>query len=148
MPLKKDENGKRWVEMSLLVSTTPERLWDAIATGQGYAAWFAKAEVEPRVGGTIAFDFGALGKTKGEVTVWEPPRRFGYIENEWKAGAPPIATEITIETQADGQCLMTMVHTLTASTNDWDGDLDGFERGWPDFFVKLRALLENPPKHR
>ncbi|ESZ18472.1 hypothetical protein X737_18045 [Mesorhizobium sp. L48C026A00] len=35
MPIKKDETGKRWVEMEFI---TPEQVWRAIATGPGNTA--------------------------------------------------------------------------------------------------------------
>jgi hypothetical protein len=32
MPVKKDDSGRRWVEMEFLVPGTPEQVWHAIAT--------------------------------------------------------------------------------------------------------------------
>ncbi|RWQ41889.1 MAG: SRPBCC domain-containing protein, partial [Mesorhizobium sp.] len=40
MPIKKDETGKRWVEMEFITPCTPEQVWRAIATGPGNTAWF------------------------------------------------------------------------------------------------------------
>jgi len=68
MPIKKDATGKRWVEMELLVPGTPEQVWHALATGPGYATWFVKGEIEPRVGGKFSLDFGQGLVTTGEVT--------------------------------------------------------------------------------
>jgi len=42
MPIRKDEHGKRWVEMALVVPGTPEQAWRALATGPGNTAWFTK----------------------------------------------------------------------------------------------------------
>jgi len=141
MPIKKDETGKRWVEMELLLPGTPEQVWEAVATGPGNAAWFVRGDIEPHVGGTFALDFGQGAVTSGEVTAWDPPHRFAYIEREWQPGAPPVATEITITSRAGGQCVMRMVHSLFASSDDWDDQIEGFESGWPGFFVVLRAYL-------
>lgn len=30
MPIRKDDSGRRWVEMEVLVPGTPEQVWDAI----------------------------------------------------------------------------------------------------------------------
>ncbi|WP_287073272.1 hypothetical protein [Mesorhizobium sp.] len=38
MPIKKDETGKRWVEMEFITPCTPEQVWRAIATGPGNTA--------------------------------------------------------------------------------------------------------------
>lgn len=141
MPLKKDDSGKRWVEMELIVPGTPEQVWQAVTTGPGNTAWFTKARIEEHVGGTLSFDFGPMGDSKGEVTAWEPPFRFGYVERDWSEGAPPVATEITVTGRSGDRCVVRMVHSLFASVDDWDDQLEGFESGWPAFFDVLRIYL-------
>jgi uncharacterized protein YndB with AHSA1/START domain len=141
MPIKKDGSGKRWVEMEVIVPGNPEQVWQAMATGAGNTAWFTRAEIEERVGGVLRFDFGPMGSSSGEVTAWEPPHRFGYVEREWMEGAPPVATEITITSRAGDKCVVRMVHSLFASSDDWDDQMEGFEGGWPGFFEVLRIYL-------
>jgi uncharacterized protein YndB with AHSA1/START domain len=140
MPVKKDAS-KRWVEMEYLLPGPPEEIWRAMATGPGYAAWFANAAIEERVGGALRFSFGPEMISSGEVTVWEPPFRFGYVETEWMDGAPPCVTEITITSRTGGQCVVRMVHSLFTSKDDWDDQLESFEGGWPGFFEVLRIYL-------
>lgn len=147
MPMKRDAAGHRSVEMEILLPGTPEQVWEAIATGPGNAAWFVRGEIEPRVGGALRLDFGAGVSTTGEVTAWEPPRRFGYVEREWAPGAPPVATEITIAARSGDSCVMRMVHSLFSTTDDWDDQLEGFEAGWPGFFAVLRLYLKHFPRH-
>jgi uncharacterized protein YndB with AHSA1/START domain len=141
MPIKKDGTGKRWVEMELLVPGTPEQVWQAMATGPGYAAWFTKSEIEPRVGGVLRFDLSPGVTSSGEVTRWEPPHQFSYVERGWGEGAPPLATEIIITSRSGNRCLVRMVHSLFASSDDWDDQIEGFESGWPAFFAVLRCYL-------
>ena len=112
MPIKTDDTGKRWVEMELIVPGTPEQVWQAMATGPGNSAWFTKTRIDGRVGGAVDFDFGPNGASTGEVTIWEPPFRFGYVEREWSDGAPPVATEIIVTSRSGGRCVVRMVHSL------------------------------------
>jgi uncharacterized protein YndB with AHSA1/START domain len=141
MPIKKDSTGKRWVEMELLVPGTPEQVWQAVATGAGNAAWFVNADIEPRVGGVLRFDFGQGAVSAGEVTEWQPPHKLGYVERDWAPGAPPCATEITIVGRSGDRCVLRMVHSLFTSSDEWDDQVEGFESGWPGFFVVLRIYL-------
>jgi uncharacterized protein YndB with AHSA1/START domain len=143
MPIKKDGTGKRWVEMELLLPGTPEQVWQAMATGPGYAAWFVEGEIEPRIGGSLRFDFGEGATTSGEVTTWEPPNGFGYVERDWDKDAPPVATEITITSRAGDRCVVRMTHSLFTSSDDWDDQVEGFESGWPGFFAVLRVYLRH-----
>jgi uncharacterized protein YndB with AHSA1/START domain len=147
MPLKSDDSGNRWVEMEFLVPGTPEQVWHAIATGAGMRAWFTEASVEERVGGDIAFDFGDenCGEdiSAGKVTAWEPPTRFAYEEYGWNGDAPPVATEVTIVSRSGDRCVVRMVHSLFTEKDDWDDELESFEKGWPGFFEVLKIYLAN-----
>jgi uncharacterized protein YndB with AHSA1/START domain len=143
MPIKHDGTGKRWVEMEILLPGTPEQVWEAMATGPGNGAWFVPGEIEPRVGGKFGLDFGGGVVTTGEVTAWDPPRNISYLERDWAPGAPPVATEITIIGRSGGHCLMRMVHSLFTTSDDWDDQVEGFEKGWPSFFEVLRIYLKH-----
>lgn len=143
MPVNQDASGNRWVEMHFLAPGTPEQVWRAVATGPGNAAWFTRTSIEERVGGALRFDFGGDCSSGGEVTVWEPPVRFGYVERDWHPGAPPVETEITIEPRRDGQCAVRMIHRLNAAVDTWDHHLENFQAGWPPFFEILRVYLLN-----
>jgi uncharacterized protein YndB with AHSA1/START domain len=142
MTIKK-EGEKRWVELAFVLPGSPEQLWHALATGPGMGAWFLPATVDERAGGAITFHFGEGATSSGEVTAWEPPLRFGYEERNWSGEAPPLATEITIEARRGGQCVVRMVHTLFTSRDDWDGEMESFEVGWPGFFRVLEIYLRD-----
>jgi uncharacterized protein YndB with AHSA1/START domain len=147
MTLKKDDSGRRWVEMEFLVPGTPDQVWHAIATGAGMSAWFTPTVVEEHVGGKIAFDFGpencGQDVSSGKVTGWDPPVRFAYEEYGWSGDAPPVATEVTVTSRSGDQCVVRMVHSLFTEKDDWDGELESFETGWPGFFEVLRVYLAN-----
>jgi uncharacterized protein YndB with AHSA1/START domain len=147
MPLKKDDSGRRWVEMEFLVPGTPEQVWHAIATGPGMSAWFTPTTVDEHVGGTITFQFGDVTCDEvtqtGTVTAWEPPDRFCYEEHNWSGEAPPVATEVTVTSHSGDRCVVRMVHSLFTEKDDWDDELEGFEGGWPGFFEVLRVYLAN-----
>ena len=74
------------------------------------------------------------------MTAWDPPRMFAAQGEGW-GGSPPIATEWSVEARAGGVCLVRVVNSLFASTDDWDNQLEGTESGWPGFFRTLRIYL-------
>ncbi|MCT7658761.1 SRPBCC family protein [Mycobacterium deserti] len=147
MPLKKDNSGRRWVEMEFLVPGTPEQVWQAIATGPGMSAWFTSVTVDEREGGAITFDFGDANcgqdVSTGKVTVWNPPERFAYEEYNWSGDAPPVGTEVTVTGRSGDSCVVRMVHSLFTERDDWDDELESFETGWPGFFEVLRVYLRH-----
>jgi uncharacterized protein YndB with AHSA1/START domain len=141
MPVTKDASGRRSVQIEIEVLGTPEDIWKAIATGRGISSWFVPSEVEERDGGTVVFHLAPDMDSRGTVTAWQPPRRFAYEERDWAGSAPPLASEFTIEARAGGTCTLRVVHSLFASSDQWDDQLESIEGGWPSFFEVLRLYL-------
>lgn len=143
MSVKKEPSGRRSVQVEVEVPGTPEEVWQAIATGPGISSWFVLAEFEERDGKPVAvkLNFGPGMESRSELTVWDPPRRFAAEGSDWGTGSPPVATEWSVEARGGGICVVRVVHSLFASTDDWDGQLEGTESGWPGFFRILRLYL-------
>src|SRR5262245_1433947 len=141
MSVKKEASGRRSVQVEVEVPGTPEEVWQAIATGPGISSWFVPTRSEERQGGEIVSNFGPGMDCPATITVWEAPRRFVAEATMGPPGSPTMATEWTVEARAGGKCVVRVVHSLFASTDDWDGQLEGTEFGWPGFFRILRLYL-------
>jgi hypothetical protein len=117
-------------------------VWQAIATGPGISSWFVPTVFEERDGKPVAvkLDFGPGMESRSEITEWDPPRMFA-AQNEGWGGSLPMATEWSVEARAGGVCVVRVVHSLFATTDDWDNQLEGTEYGWPAFFRTLRVYL-------
>ena len=142
MSVKKEASGRRSVQVEVEVPGTPEEVWQAIATGPGISSWFVPTEFEYRDGKPVAvtLNFGPGMESRSVVTKWDPPRTFAAQGEGW-GGSPPIADEWTVEARGGGICVVRIVHSLFASTDDWDNQLEGTESGWPGFFRILRIYL-------
>jgi uncharacterized protein YndB with AHSA1/START domain len=142
MSVKKDATGRRSVEVEVEVPGTPEEVWQAIATGPGVSSWFVPCEIEEREGRrTIVCHFGPGMDSSATETAWEPPHRFAAESHDLGPNAPPLATEWIVEARSGGVCVLRVVHSLFASTDDWDDQLESIESGWPTFFRILRLYL-------
>jgi len=146
MSVKKEPSGRRSVSVEIEVPGTPEEVWQAIATGPGVSSWFVPTEVEHGPDGTptrVLSHFGASASwdAAAKVTAWDPPRRFAAESPGHAPNSPPVATEWIVEARSGGTCVVRVVHSLFASSDDWDGQLEGWEGGWPQFFQILRLYL-------
>jgi uncharacterized protein YndB with AHSA1/START domain len=143
MSVKKEASGRHSVQVEIEVPGTPEEVWKAIATGPGISSWFVPAEFEERDGKPVAvkLNFGPGMESSSVVTTWDPPRRFAAEAPGWMPGSPVIADEWTVEARGGGMCVVRIVHSLFASTDDWDNQLEGTESGWPAYFRILRIYL-------
>jgi uncharacterized protein YndB with AHSA1/START domain len=142
MSVKKEASGRRSVQVEVEVPGKPEEVWQAIATGPGISAWFCPTEFEERDGKPVAvkLNFGPGMESRSVVTAWDPPRMFAAEGSGW-GGSPPIADEWSVEARAGGVCVVRVVHSLFASTDDWDNQIEATESGWPGFFRILRLYL-------
>lgn len=142
MSVKKEPSGRRSIQVEVEVPGTPEEVWRAIATGPGISSWFVPTKSEERQGGEQICNFGPGMDCPSTITEWEPLKRFVAEGDMGGPGSPKVATEWTIEARAGGMCVVRVVHSLFASTDDWDNQLDGLEQGWPTYFRILRLYLE------
>jgi uncharacterized protein YndB with AHSA1/START domain len=143
MSVKKEASGRRSVQVEVEVPGTPEEVWQAIATGPGISSWFVPTEFEEQDGKPVAvkMNFGPGMESRAVVTAWDPPRIFAAESGGWTPDMPSIATQWSVEARAGGVCLVRVVNSLFASTDDWDGQLEGTESGWPGYFRTLRIYL-------
>jgi len=142
MSVKKEDNGRRSVQVEFDVKGTPEEVWQAIATGPGISAWFVPTEFEMRDGKPVAmtYKFAPGVEPRAEITEWNPPHKFAG-QGEVYGGSPPVASEWTVEAKAGGVCRIRIVHSLFASTDEWDNQLEGANVGWSGFLAILRVYL-------
>jgi uncharacterized protein YndB with AHSA1/START domain len=142
MPVHKDPSGRRSVQAEAEVPGTPEDVWQAIATGPGISSWFVPTELDEREGGTTVSHFSPDGSMDSVATIqiWEPPHRFVAETHE---GPGPVATEWIVEARDGGTCVVRVVHSWFASTDDWDAQFEGHTHGWAAFFRILRLCLQH-----
>ncbi len=143
MSIKKDPSGRRSIQVEVEVPGTPEEVWRAIASGPGVSSWFVPTRMEERQGGEIVSNFGPGMDCPATITEWEALKRFVAEGDLGPPGSPKMATEWIVEARAGGRCLVRVVHSLFADSDDWDNQLDGLEQGWPMYFRILRRYLEH-----
>ncbi|GAB3707843.1 SRPBCC family protein [Nocardiopsis oceani] len=156
--VERDENGRRHIGTEIEVQGTPEEVWRAIATSDGISSWFYRSRVDGQVGGAAECDFGPGMEARERITEWNPPRRYtsepeaeASADEEAVAGAsgstaPPrdMATEWIVESRGGGACVVRVVHSWFADSDDWDGQFEGHVYGWAaSFFPMLRLYLNS-----
>jgi uncharacterized protein YndB with AHSA1/START domain len=141
MPVIKDPSGRRYVRAEVEVPGTQEQVWQTIATGPGISSWFVPTNVEERLGGAITANFGPGMDSASTITAWNPPRRFVADSPDMGPNGPTMATEWSVESRSGGTCLVRVVHTWFATTDDWDKVFESNEDGWQAFFRILRLYL-------
>lgn len=142
MSVKKDASGRRFVQAEVEVPGTPEEVWQAIATGPGVSSWLMPTTFEESDGKPVAvkMSFGPGMEVRSAVTAWDPPRKYVAQGESWE-GAPPVAIEWSVEAREGGVCVVRVVHSLFASTDEWDDQLEAGTDAYVAFYRTLRLYL-------
>lgn len=143
MSVKKEPDGRRSIQVEIEVPGTPEEVWQAIATGPGITAWFVPTTFEERDGKPVAVKvtMGPGMESTSAITAWEPLRKWAALSDGWMPGMPQMANEWSVEARSGGICVVRIVQSLFASTDDWDNQLESAAHGWPGFLRALRIYL-------
>ncbi|CAG0960413.1 hypothetical protein PHYC_00694 [Phycisphaerales bacterium] len=143
MTVKKEPSGRRSAQVEVEVPGMPEEVWQAIATEQGISSWLVPAEFEVKSGTPVAvkLNFGPGMEITSPVTVWNPPLKWASEIQSPIPGAPPMASEWSVEARAGGTCIVRIVQSLFASTDEWDNQLEAGTVAWVGFLRTLRIYL-------
>lgn len=143
MSVKKEASGRRSVQIEFEVPGTPEQVWNAIATGPGISSWFVPTEIEERDGKPVAMklSFGPGMEISTAITNYDAPRMYRTEATGFVPGSPAIANEWSVEARAGGVCVVRIVQSLFASTDDWDYQLESAKGGLASFLEILRVYL-------
>ena len=113
-----------------------EKVWNAVATSGGIAAWFMPNDFKPEVGYEFHLDAGPYGMSPCKVTELDPPNRLSFNwGKDWT---------VTFELkELDGETEFTLIHS------GWDEDQvtefgeshlivrDRMDEGWARLCKKL-----------
>ncbi len=163
------------MERTYEVASTPEQVWDAIATAEGISSWMVPTRLDPQIGGEVSFDLGDFS-SKGVVTGYAPNHRFAYEEPwpmadkvedlpaqmvEWfdalgvplsqvyedRSSITPLATEFLIESTSGGSCVIRVVSNSYGRGSDWENEFFAeMVAGWGEMLDKLASNLNKALK--
>ncbi|GAA3399886.1 SRPBCC domain-containing protein [Paenibacillus hodogayensis] len=129
------------IRQTLVLNAPIRKVWDAVATAEGIAAWFMPNTFEPRLGYEFILKAGPFGDSPCQVTELDPPRRLSFTwGKDWT---------LTFElAELDGKTEFTLIH------GGWDPDKvtefgethalvrDRMAQGWGGLQKSLAAYVE------
>ena len=131
---------------TIYIASTPEKVWQALASAEFSQRYFFgnSVEVDLRIGGAyiVRTPDGAL-HISGEVIECEPDRKLTVTFNvNWPALVERLGpTLVTYEVEPAGDAVrltMTEAHDRPIS----DDILSGGRQGWPAILSSLKSLIE------
>jgi uncharacterized protein YndB with AHSA1/START domain len=97
------------IRQTLLLNAPIQKVWDAVATSEGIAAWFMPNNFQPVSGYEFHLEAGPFGKSPCKVTEIDPPNQLSIQwGKDWT---------LTFELkELDGKTEFTLIHS------GWDAD--------------------------
>jgi len=146
----------RAADITLPIDAPLEDVWKALTDGRELTRWFPlQADVEPRVGGRVAWRWLNQFAMLSHIDAWNPPLRLRLVQKrEVPHGADgaaldsepaaEVAIEFTLETR-EGRTWLHLVHSGFGDGTAWDDELEGVTNGWN---YELRSLIHYLAHHR
>ena len=136
------------VSAEIAVPGSIDRVWRAIATGPEISSWFVPTDFSlgpDRAPSREVSNFGPKMDAVATATHWDPPRSFSAISDDFAPGGPAVTAQWTVGALEDLSCVVRVQHSLHADTDEWDGQLEEVESGWPQFLRILRLVQAHFP---
>ena len=142
----------RSVEVELEIAAPADAVWKAITEADEMKRWFPlDAQAKPGIGGHIVRLWGEVCTWRTEIDSWQPNAHLRLVsaapqhsaQNEAIAAAPGQLVEDWHLEGRGGKTVLRMVHSGIPTASDWDGEFDGYRRGWNFELRALRHYLEN-----
>lgn len=140
------------VDFSILVRAEPERVYDALATGDGLDAWFTTgASVDARPGGSIHFrwkDWGLknyTGSNDGPVLEAARPKRFVF---QWRVDSASYRTTVEIDFEpVEGGTIVRLIEYGYEDSPAGRRDFLARVSGWAHVLTLMKFYLEHGVKY-
>lgn len=140
----------RSAEGQAIVTTSVERVWQALTDARELERWFPlDARVEPGPGGSVWMSWRNEFAADMKVLVWDPPRHLRTAWSFHQDDQPAQITDYTIESRGG----VTVIRAVTSGfplDASWDGWVEGTVRGWAFELRSLKHYLERhagEPRH-
>lgn len=129
------------IRKTMVLNAPIQKVWDAVATSEGIAAWFMPNDFQPEDGYEFHLNAGPFGMSPCKVTQIDPPNRLSFRwGKDWT---------LTFElAELDGKTQFTLIHS------GWDADKttefgqphsavrENMSQGWDGLQKKLAEYVE------
>ena len=131
------------IRHTILLEATIDKVWKAVATSDGIAAWFMPNTFQPVLGSEFTLDSGLYGTSHCKVIEFDPPRRLSFTWGEdWQ-----VSFELR---EVEGKTELTLIHSgwksgklAVESGEVHDVIRDRMDNGWGSIVLKrLREVVE------
>jgi uncharacterized protein YndB with AHSA1/START domain len=132
---------ERQVVQSVVVDTTPELAFAALATTGELREWCAdQAWTEPRPGGRFALHWNSGYHAEGTFLEFDPPRRATV---SWRGTGEPGETRLEfVVAPRESGVEVTLRHSGFGSGVEWDEAVGESQKGWTQGLENLKSTLE------
>lgn len=129
------------IQKTITLQAPIQKVWDAVATSEGIAAWFMPNDFQPELGYEFHLNAGPFGNSPCKVTELDPPNRLSFRwGKDW--------TLTFVLAEVDGKTEFTLIHS------GWDPEgitefgethtivRERMNNGWDGLVQKLRSIIE------
>ncbi|MCQ6560067.1 SRPBCC family protein [Paenibacillus mendelii] len=129
------------IRQTLILKAPIQKVWDAVATSEGIAAWFMPNNFQPIDGYEFILEAGPFGSSPCKVTEINPPHRLSFKwGKDWT-----LSFELV---ELEGQTEFTLIHSgwdvdkVTEFGESHERVRERMSQGWGGLQKSLAAYVE------
>ena len=138
----------RTIDLTVEIAAPVDEVWEAVATGDGIARWFAPiASVDEGEGGTVTVAWAEGADWPSRITAWRPGEHLQMVDLS-DADAAAAGTALTVDyhlEDAAGKTRLRLVTSNVPGTPDWEDYVNMMLNGWRVFLWNLGHAVERHP---
>jgi uncharacterized protein YndB with AHSA1/START domain len=147
----------RVVRFSTFIRSTPERVFDALATAEGLDKWFTSScTLETRAGGNLVFRWkdhgleGFTGEYQGSVVEW---RRSALFAFQWPVDLGNYRTTVTVSLQEKSIPHLGTGTVVRIEEGTYEDSVQGLQdmfrrtAGWAEVLTLLKLWVEHGARY-
>ena len=134
------QSSTRTHDIELELDASPDEVFSAITEADKIQQWFAPdVRVTPGEGGSIYVGWGPGMGGEAPIRIWEPGKRFGWVQGEGTERPQVVTLEIE---GSGGKSTLKLVHSGFGAGAEFDNEYDSSFGGWHTFFAMLQEGLK------
>ena len=111
----------RTIDLTVEIAATVDKVWEAVATGDGIARWFAPiASVDEGEGGTVTVAWAEGADWPSRITAWRPGEHLRMVDLS-DADAATAGTALTVDYHLEDAAGKTRLRLVTSEHSRHSG---------------------------
>lgn len=128
------------IEVSHFINQSPQKIWEALTTPEIVQQWWAKGDIQPKIGHQFTLDMGNFGVQHCLVKAVDKEISFEY---DFAIGVLDTTLRWQLIPQENGTLLQLNHSGFNMDSSFGQQAFIGMGKGWPQILSRIEVVISN-----